>query len=527
MNDKQAKIDDKNKPQKCFCGKDIYKDDKCILHCEKSNDFFGRDEGRKEFYDALVVYIVEQFSDERYLPVSDYLKNPEHGLVRLQGNGAVENIVKNKQVLFNKIFFPENRGSDIFNHEPILQRLGKIEFCQCEFVCSWIELQDIECFFDECVFHKSWSIGNFKILRNTNGVLYQRCIFKKSVSLYNTERETVQSFDADLFFNCCFYDKIELSGINMEGKIFNNLYFESTIREILISNCTFNSQFILNSATVENFECRDTIFKDKVELTSNIFRNMTIIDTSFNKESNYFNTKFYEFEAIRTNFAGLVEFEKCEFGTVDNTGGKYVTYFAYVVFLSFTNFRDTIFLSGLNLRNITLKETPNFLGVKVQDKNTDRETYRIIKASLDDQSNYIEANEFYALEMKAKEQELKQTKGFSQDKFVFWLGGIISDHSTNWLKALKWIFGFGVVMFFCYQWRTDNYAFDLDALFNYGQYYQGFIGFLDDFAKFMNPFSRKMDETVNTGYAIWLTHKVFSGFLVYHFIVSLRRNTKR
>ena len=68
---------------------------------------------------------------------------------------------------------------------------------------------------------------------------------------------------------------------------------------------------------------------------------------------------------------------------------------------------------------------------------------------------------------------------------------------------------------------------DTEVLFNYKQYYTGFIGFLDDFAKFMNPFSKKIDGNTNVGYAIWLTHKVFSGFLIYHFIVSLRRNTKR
>ena len=89
--------------------------------------------------------------------------------------------------------------------------------------------------------------------------------------------------------------------------------------------------------------------------------------------------------------------------------------FEYVTFLSFTNFRNTTFYSGLNLENSNLKEAPNFLNIDINPKFTNRETFRIIKNSFDKIGNNIEANKFFVFEMNKYEEELKK-KPMSQEK---------------------------------------------------------------------------------------------------------------
>lgn len=437
MNDRQAKTDDKNKPQKCFCGKDIYKNDKCILHCNKDN---WSKNGNKSEVDW-----------------NNLSENKELFWNELDG------YVQKTNFLFDRIVFPKFKTKSSINFQNIFGSSTHFNMC---YFCETADFENI----------------NF-----TSKVIFVDCIFREGARLSDC------SFADDLvidlgYMHSLFYAK--------NTKFSSKVLLEARFIDVKVDliNITIGSDFSISTR-------RGCIsIGEPYEMISKLNINNLIVKKDAFLEFDFFLSKVSTFELNGISNFGHIYFNNLRLAE------------AILIDFGHNQLNDCIFQNILwgNKKNI----------------KADRDGFGQLKFIYDKKSNYIEANEFYALEMKEREKELANQK-YSEDWWVFKVGGCISNHSQSWAKALCWIFGFGVVMFFCYQWRTDNYAFDLEALFNYRQYCQGFIGFLDDFAKFMNPFSRKMDETVNTGYAIWLTHKVFSGFLVYHFIISLRRNTKR
>ena len=90
-------------------------------------------------------------------------------------------------------------------------------------------------------------------------------------------------------------------------------------------------------------------------------------------------------------------------------------------------------------------QVENFLKTKtINNENlkpeniANRETARIIKDSFEQQNNIIEANKFYALEMKEREKELDSKKDFFE-WLVFKFHGLSSNHSQDWTLVLFWI----------------------------------------------------------------------------------------
>ncbi|GAB6077046.1 hypothetical protein [Desulfurobacterium crinifex] len=65
-----------------------------------------------------------------------------------------------------------------------------------------------------------------------------------------------------------------------------------------------------------------------------------------------------------------------------------------------------------------------------------RDVYRQLKLALDNQKDYISANEFYSLEMKAYEKVLRRRLLPLQKKLVFLIHKFASDFGQSWLKPL-------------------------------------------------------------------------------------------
>ena len=200
----------------------------------------------------------------------------------------------------------------------------------------------------------------------------------------------------------------------------------------------------------------------------------------------------------------------------------------------FINFGKTLF-ANVNIENvekISIKSSvfgdTFFENVKWGNKpnfQCDRDAFRQLKNAYDKQANYIEANQFYALEMESysKELKVKKLKNWSDkvEYFLFVIGKTISNHGQNWLLAFGWILVFSLIMFCLHQ----GYEFNIDILTNHANYSFNSHEFWNDLAKFVNPF--RLDLKSDDKAYITLLHKIISGFLIYHFIIALRRNTKR
>ena len=156
------------------------------------------------------------------------------------------------------------------------------------------------------------------------------------------------------------------------------------------------------------------------------------------------------------------------------------------------------------------------------DKTTDRDTYRQLKYVNEKQGNIIEANKFYSAEMNAYRKELKDTKWSKriQDKIIFNLNRCVSNFSQNWVLPFFWFFFNGVVAFVLINYRRIvPYFFsglELNSNIFWKTVYEYFC--------FVNPFNN-IPNAKNP--LVWFIFKVLSVFIIYQFIVSLRRQTRR
>jgi hypothetical protein len=176
-----------------------------------------------------------------------------------------------------------------------------------------------------------------------------------------------------------------------------------------------------------------------------------------------------------------------------------------------------------------------------------RETARIIKDSFEQQNNIIEANKFYALEMKEREKELSFFKE-PLEWLVFKIHGISSNHSQDWFLSLLWI----IIISFVVGLFNQKYYFEWDRyiFINVILFIPLFIGFkfdnikrkvglslfliifycttsinLDFVSNLINPFSiMTKGEDLNF---TTLIYKITITYLIYQLIISIRQNTRR
>ncbi|WP_419673021.1 pentapeptide repeat-containing protein [Aliarcobacter butzleri] len=115
-----------------------------------------------------------------------------------------------------------------------------------------------------------------------------------------------------------------------------------------------------------------------------------------------------------STFAESINFEKTTFRDISvftNVTFKNDVNFKYTTFEKIGQFKETIFEKTLNLEDSIIKEKINFLKIKTKNNKelnscnmVNRETARIIKDSFEKQNNIIEANKYYALEMKKEKK---------------------------------------------------------------------------------------------------------------------------
>jgi len=232
------------------------------------------------------------------------------------------------------------------------------------------------------------------------------------------------------------------------------------------------------------------------------------------------------------------------------------------------DFFEVEYLNKLNLEKTLIPKDTSFLrltsdiytkkAIKVQN----RETARKIKDSFEIQNNIIEANKYYALEMKEREKELELTKKNNWFEWlVFKIHGISSNHSQDWLLALFWIVIVGVFAsyfsFYTMQDKMGNYVHfnilpflgtmilsfailgskyifkTLEKMYYYLvfvffpllYYYTTNDSWFTLFSNTINPFSiMTKGDTLNLGILIF---KVIIAYLIYQFVVSVRQNTRR
>ena len=576
-------------------------ENKCILHCEKStyNIDFRKIGFLNNFYDELIEYIINFIGEKRIIELfEDYwdteYNDENHPYYSIQSNSIVsllkpyfnneeyvnnlfDFLFKDRVIVFNHIFFPEHDGRDDFDYMKILSKLKRIWFNYCKFSTTYLELNNIEVFFQDCEFFDRYSISNSKLLTNESNVIYQMCIFNKDIYISKMDNKE-NIIENTLFSDCEFKKKLEAEDISFKKGIFNNTKYNEYIEisKIRFFNCIIGNDFILQGYKIGNLDLSETTFLGKTKIQyCEIEVESLFYNTKFEDLADFYRTKFNKINFERTDFKNIAVFSEVEFHCdVD---------FKYTKFLGTSIFRDTVIEGKLNLRDTIFKEDANFLDItsksrkgydeekrdymhigELEDiKVSNRETARIIKNFFDSSNNIIEANRFYKLEMKQREKELDFKKSFSE-WITFKIHSISSNHSQDWLLAIFWIISI-TFLYSSSNFLLNNNKTELVLLpfiisflvvfFNILEvsiysnikniykivsvcllyFIYGFITtdfYLTNFSNNINPFSIIIDGNDDNKVAkqidfVTLIYKIIIAYLIYQLIVSVRQNTRR
>ena len=359
-------------------------------------------------------------------------------------------------------------------------------------------------------------------------------------------------FPKDFQFNL-FFSKIIKNNLNL-------IFSDCTFYDIKFSNDKCENLLEFKKCKIENIKVENFVFEGKFKLkNSEIIDRASFESCKFNKLADFYGTIFEMISFKDSRFYKMTVFSEVTI--------KLGIDFRYTYFFDIAHFREMILKNGsLDFSATTFDKAANFLNMKsnnrkdIQSGNiANRETARIIKNSFEQQNNIIEANKFYALEMKEREKELeidmKEGKNFFE-WFVFKIHGLSSNHSQDWILALFWIinitfslfiteknigiFGFNFISFIP---SLSMIVLGINvAVYNDNKirtiflFIISFINFgvfkiiseehsLDCIAEKINPFSI-MTELSQLNFETFI-YKIIIAYLIYQLIISIRQNTRR
>lgn len=514
-------------PHQCEFNK--YKEyNECILHCDKKemsslhNPYFTEPE---QFYNHLVAHIVNsvfKYDGDQIEKDKDTLRDYLKG-VQVPNIENVAKKLKSTKIVFTKVSFPNTDDREQYNYETVLKKLGKIWFNYCDFYIPHLAIEHIECFFQDCNFYEYWSLKNFKAFRELDDLeVYNTCTFYKDINASGGEKDKYL-LEYIQFNGCTFKKELTLENINALKPIFKDWSeFKSSINTLKISNCELVDRFSMNKYNITNVFFKNTVFKGKFEFTNNVITTIDINNCNFEKLAEFYGSTFKQFKIFKSIFADYTGFEKCEFGNDNDNEKILIANFQYVTFLSFINFRNTKFKSGLLFEDTNLKESPNFLNSNISFKNTSKETFRIIKYSFDKLGNTIEANKYFSLEMKKHKAELASITGKKQEKIILWFNEKISNFGQDYIRPI--IFLIFTASIFSLLLYTQKHNFLYNIFPEYNTQIQNIADFFNGWAHGYLPFSKFFIPGMEF---ISLFFYLINLILVWQIIVSVKRHTKR
>ena len=466
----------------------------------------------------------------------------------------------------------------IFKDQEISNIESEIKYDLTKFkTIKFIDCTFSNCFSDDLIINKNCELIFEKctIQGEFRHIFCESIIFKDSeIEKYyfnNPSEDKIKIKDL-LFFNSKI-DNLELEGVVLKKQLIkNNNNIKEKFKEIkslILKNCSIEKNFIIDSSERKKENDSKRFKITELDLTNSTFEENTKVkiqfcdinkaifyNTKFKDLADFYQSKFEKVNFERTDFEKISVFSESEFYCDVN--------FNYTKFLATSIFKDTVITGKLNLRDTIFKDEANFLDIKLS-KVGNRETARIIKDSFEQQNNIIEANKYYALEMKEREKELEENLKNGKNFFewlVFKIHGISSNHSQDWTLSLFWIFIVGFIAsyydFNLIQNSENKYIhYNLSSIFktiglifiilfidrlckikdkfvNISYFiissYLIYIYATEDyllslFSQTINPFSvMKTNDPIN---GIQLFFKIIIAYLIYQLIISIRQNTRR
>lgn len=532
------------------CERKVFENEsECVLHCHKSCSYYhGRMDNYilKSFHTALIEYIIDQFNKD--CSSKSQLSNEDHTLILIneenQKKPKIDEHFKHVNINFNNIYFPCRDSRDPFDYLDLLSNLRSAIFNACKICANELRLHNQNLFYYECVFKNDWVISRSFVRGNINDVLFENCVFEKNVSV-DKDKLNDDNIPISLFSDCTFKETLYLNGMRFGELVFNNSGLHtSRLNQLKIENCVFDNAFSLNGLRANRVIINESVFQGEVEFKVGEIIEIFILNTSFKDIFDATATIFGSFENYKNKYSELAIFEECQFGVYpecfeDNDGVfvktaprseimsmKKITEFGGTMFLSFANFRRAHFYNGLDISTANMKEIPNFLDIVLEPSNyktkiTNRETLRIIKNSFDKVGNHIEANRFYAHEMRKYKEELSN-KSLTWERFIFWFNEYVSRFGQNYILPVVWMIGLACVYYVLELGYKENWLYHVYPPAN------SCISFIADLfngiASSVLPFKNVLKDGME--FVSLLFNIAFAGVL-WQAIVAIKRNTRR
>ena len=397
-----------------------------------------------------------------------------------------------------------------------------------------------------------------------NELIFRDCIFTGKTRFNDTYFMNIS------FQGCKFYEDFSIS--------------ESTFSVIELNRCKFDGRmFIVNSefdsieATLKLYDVEINkrlvirkIINSKMNIQFNLchfnedsigdITNVSVNRLRFEDTYNYSKTFQIRDLAVKNELA------------IDNMSVDNFTFIG-------CDFEKTnrILLKNISLQNVKF-DNINWGEINPNHIDANRDVIRQLKHSNDQQSNYIQANKFYSLEMEKYGEEVSLFKDF-QEWLVFMISKNLSNFSQDWVLPILWfgflsMFLFNILtiftvssldygdlwfpiqmMFSHFKWVfVLHFSFLFVCLFNSKDYYYfllkrilgyanlaAFIGFIfvwlsfpeslisfEQFIMFANPLQFSLPKNYNLLYLVlMILHRLFTFVIGYHLVTALRFHTRR
>ncbi|WP_226661136.1 hypothetical protein [Microbulbifer aggregans] len=467
----------------------------------------------KYIYNELT-FEIESSSTSR-IPPSQFLRF----LMEQKGDTEekIKHFLSGLEITISDIEFPDRKKTSSFDYFKTLELFKGIWFRQCGFSVNTIEFSTTKVYFERCTFHSEFYIKNNLLLNNDKDVMFNLCRFKNKSSTYYSAGETI---NPRLFSNCQFDGKLCLDSTTFTSEVFcDEESSRKILKELSIEDCKFSNRFILNGYDIRSVNISNSKFSSKFEFKYNTVDKVHIDNTNFLDLVDTYNSKFSFFYVKKSIFEKIATFEESEFGKEKpaSTDELVTAKFNHVTFLDFTNFRDTKFHYGLDIRNTNLKEPPNFIGAKIEPKHTNRETLQIVKHSFDRLGNQIEANKFFVLEMKKYKEEIQRGKNW-QDRFILWANEITSDFGQDYILPILWMITISLLYY------DVGMAMKLGLISNTFPFGSSVYTYLNELAKSALPFAKFLIPGREfSSLFLYITYAA----LIWQTVSAIKRHTKK
>lgn len=440
-------------------------------------------------------------------------------------------------------------------------------------------------FYDNCIINMAdfkASIKNSKVVTSetteTTRNFFHSTNFEHGL-IINRPHSKNQRLD---LFECNVADKIELSGefeeIKIEKTKSNSLCianFENTnIHSISLKDCNI-SKITMDKNQIEKLEL------ENINLENINSHSIEINHCQFNKASFvHINTETFSMVNIDLLENSRFLLENLETKTLIikrlSQEAKYLQ-FHYInvaneLILDRAEFKNSYFndFNVKNAKKVISKVSFIYAHLnsiewgKIFEIESPKDMFRQLKFVNDKQGNYIEANNFYVAEMEAhKKETLNNKPWFSnwwQEKLIFLLGKKISNFGQSWFLPFLWLIitnlSFFTYVHFNFNMKNASLAliimilfwtsgrllyeisqkkkvsfyitqhlFTIFALITIIWYFN--LGSIREIAEFISIKSPEKNSLNNHYLHIWYLNKAISGFILYYFVIALRRQTRR